>query len=700
MSSIKQIRDLERSVDKLTGQLQEYQALLKNLDIPVPDHLQESETGSVLNGTLPNQETQSPENGSLSLPRLTIPKSPSPSVASSRRNSEFLEYSTPSPMSPNPNQHLLKTPDYSMGSRSRRSSSSLLHSPTVSHDYSAVLALLDKFNDGAFRPPPSHRNTLDFDGSGYKPIFHDFTNVKAQLPPRNIADQLIESYRNTYQHWLAPIAWDEFLTKIDSIYNQTSDALTPVLFMVMALGTRENVIPGISLETAHKFTAVAKHLIDMCTLDAQPSVNWTLTALLVSVFQSESNNMTRASVWLGMAWSMAYEQGLMYPRTAAQQQLWGSIFLWDRVLALRLGRMPLITEHYAQGQFGQPKELVYGNAMIHLTQIFDVAAQTINTQLVLAKESIDTFNAHFESLKSILPSTVMSTDVNMPLNGKDLSILFLMKYTQHVLLRINFSPLAQPSQLAAALDSCYSNAKSVCMIYKRFKNYILVNTAASDYTDTKWTKELGLISFDIMATHTWQCLLMVLANQDLESAEVLFAALRGQAYYRPNINRYGLFVDGFVQFLMKQFTKHKLKYKPLEKLDVIAIISTDLQNMDHHAWIWPKLQQPLPQPGKSTDSRDSTPPPAGATQLQIPSVVVDPGSPDNGPQSGDELEQEKVASPEYIIPEEGKTWDDWDMLAQRIQALKELLTKTLVQGTQDHRASMSSASRMSISNIL
>lgn len=724
MSSIKQIRDLEQSVFKLVGFMSEYQTLLKDSNIPVPEHLVASEAQFLSNGTLPKQEPQSPESAMLALPRLTVPKSPASSATSSRRNSEYLEYSTPSPISPNPQSfHFLKTPDFSVGSRSRRSSFSSLNTPLVDHDYSAVLGFLRKYNDGAFRLPPSQRTPVDPSCDDVK-FSETSSDLKSLLPPPEIINQLIDCFRKAYQHWLAPLSdWTKFRAKVDCILKKTNEELkanpwTSVLFAILALGVRKNVIPGITMETAAQYASAAKFLINPSTsLDVQPSLTWTMTALLISVYCCENNCMAESSVWMGLTWNIAYEQGLMAPRNSGQQQLWWSVFAWDRVLAMRLGRKAYITERHglSQTHLGKPdqsKEIVYENVMIHMIQVFDVAIQTLHSHAVLSKPALDTFNTHFESLWSILPDTVMSTDLETPLTGKDLSILFLMKHTQHLLLRVNFSPLAQPAQFNMALESCFSNAKHICRFYRRFKTHIKSTASPEEDAELVWAKEIGLLSTDIISTHTWQCLCILLANKDFESAEVLFDALRAQASYIPKLNRYGLFLTGFVQFLMKRF-KRNSNYKPHEDLDVAALMSTDLQSMDLHAWIWPPVVA-------QTMSRESTP--ISTTTLQIPSVVIDPGSPDSRAASQDELQD--APSPESSV--EGtdttlssETWNSWAELASSIGKLNTLCCESKRHNssatirvpeptTLTHLHSPSpldvqtspALSRMSISNIL
>lgn len=765
MSSVKQIRDLERSVYKLVGQITEYQELLKDSQISVPEHLLNSENELVSNGIQANSELQSPElltPGYSPLPspgNLTVYSSTSliqpnflklPSlglpIPSSRRTSEHHERS-PSPAAYSPSQHLLlKTPEFSVAPfRSRCSSFSSISGPLLDHNYDLVLAFYEKYNNEAVRPPISQRDPEALDSKTIDPtaikIGDICASIPAFLPPREVALNLIECYRDTYEHWLPSIdnKWPEFMDKVDRIYASkphdqlVADSWTALLFIILALGVRDNVTPGESMKSADRYASVAKSLVNyLIPLDIIPNLNTTLTSLLISVYLCETNSMTQSSVWMGVTWSLAYDQGLPYPKTPFQRRLWWNVFAWDHMLALRLGTKGFISESH-QPTYRIPSDyihdkkidkdmsdgfstnediLVYANIMVHMIQVFDVSIQTLHSQNVLAKPSVSIFNAHFETFWAILPETIMSGDIEKPLNGKDLSIMFLMKYSQYVLLRINLSPLARSSQITKTLESVYIGAKQITRFYERFKTFIKEKLASSistnkgnppdkDAVNEAWLKELGRISFDIMTTHTWQSTVILLANQDFEAAEILVNVLTTQAYHRPSLNRYGLFLDGFIKFLRKKF-KRNFRYKPLEDLDVMAIISTDLQSMDMHAWVWPEAPPPLSENDLNRGS-DSDIDSAGIFNnsnnpgLQIPSVVIDPGSPElkdedsssssssnssgNGPQqllqASPDFESSKASTSAknkgiYIANRMDPPWTDWPGLAVRLDKLKNL----------------------------
>lgn len=603
MSSIKQIRDLENSVQKLVKHISGYQDLLKERDIHVPEHLQSAEKELNLNSLVDPQSPGPLTPGPLSpIPLHMYPKSPVPSLLMPPLR-DSLAPTSPSLLQQQ--QHLLKTPEFSFTNHSQRVSSVSLASPGPSRDYSIVLEFFKTYNRDAIRHPVSQRDpgipALSSEVSGVSLI--NLSSVKNMLPMKEKALEIAQNYWTTFHHWMSPIRnWPLFIEKIEELFEKSNEELlvdpwSPVVFAVLALGNKDH-----SGSASDKFMSIVQALINpSLTQHTLPSTMWILTALLKSLYFAETNRMALASVEAGVAWNLAYEQGLTSPRTANQQRIWWNVFAWDRLLALRLGRRPFIAEPYRQkivmgdeelASSGDP--LMYASIMVHLIQIVDVTIQTLHSQTVLSKQALALLNSHFETFWSILPAAVLNGDVDTPLNGKDLGILILLKYLQYVLLRLNLSPEAPSAQFTNTLDSIYVGAKHLTRFYTRFRTHVdaTVSKSRPDRTaavDQAYYHELALHSFEIMSTHTWQALLILLSAQDFARALILLDALTAQASTRPSLNRYGLFILGFVRLLDSKWSANPA-YRPMDDLDVVAIISTDLQSMDMHAWVWPSTR--------------------------------------------------------------------------------------------------------------
>ena len=695
MSSIKQIRDLEKSIYKLVGHITEYQSLLRDAHVQLPKQLILSENELISEGILSlsnDANPQSPEQQSTPSYLSPVPspghsctynavspvqqsyyKSPSPSLlVPPRRNSDMSGRDlSPSPSTPNtqPFQGLLKTPDFSV-THSRRPSISghSAHSgenPGGAPEYSPVRSFYRLYNNNVVRMPVSHRletnpTSVEIPNSKSNELPTDLFSV---LPSREAAHVLVEIYRKTYEHWLCPFDnWSEFKTRLDRIYDEPEKfgptSWNSVVLATLALGVRQNTNPGITFDNADRFIQFAGLHNPIRAFNNKQSLHWTCSYLLISIYLAETNRLEIATVWASAACSMAYEQGLTQPRDSSQRKLWWSLFTWDRLLALRSGRKPFIPENYKPSYMlrfadNENRLQVYASIILHITHIIEVVNETTSTQNVLSKPTLDTFNTHFEMFWSILPETFMSADVTTPLSATDLSILFLIKFTQHVLLRVNLTPLAQPQQTTRTIEALYFGARNIVRFLRRYKEHLKTTLPSDHNLNETWRKQLSIISFDVMSTHTWQCLLVLIANDDFESAVDALEALEAQAMGRPHVNNYGLYLDGFVKLLLRK-NDNMGDYKPLEDLEVTALISTDLQSMDSHAWVWPEVV--LPNEG-----------------LGIPSVIVDPGSPDPESQqmsfsSNDPSCDNYKDKTEPAVAD--KNWHDWTGLKRRLQDLK------------------------------
>jgi hypothetical protein len=695
MSSIKQIRDLEKSIYKLVGHINEYQSLLRDAHVQLPKQLILSENELISEGILSltnDTNPQSPEQQSTPSYLSPVPspghsyaynavspvqqsysKSPSPSfLVPPRRNSDMGGRDlSPSPSTPNaqPFQSLLKTPDFSI-TYSRRPSifGHSAHSGQNSSgapEYDAVRSFYQLYNNDVVRMPVSHRLATN-------PASGEILNSKSNalptdlfsvLPSREVAYVLVEIYRTTYEHWLCPFDdWIEFNARLDRIYDEPEkfapNSWTSVVLATLALGVRQNTNPEITFENADRFIQLAALSNPVRALDNKPSLDWTYSSMLISIYLAETNRLEIATVWASAACSMAYEQGLTQPRDSSQRKLWWTLFTWDRLLALRSGRKPFISDNYKPGYMlrfadDENRLQIYASIILHITHIIEVVNETTSTQNVLSKPTLDTFNTHFEMFWSILPETFMSADVTTPLSATDLSILFLIKFTQHVLLRVNLTPLAQPQQTTRTIEALYFGAKHVVRFLRRYKEHLKTTLPSDKDLAEAWRKQLSIISFDVMSTHTWQCLLVLIANDDFELAIDALEALEAQAVGRPNVSHYGLYLDGFVKLLLRK-NDNLSDYKPLKDLEVTSLMSTDLQSMDSHAWVWPDVVLPN-------------------ESLGIPSVIVDPGSPDPEP-----LRVSSSSSHSSYDNDEDKTepavadknWHDWTGLKRRLDDLK------------------------------
>lgn len=619
MSSSKQIKDMERNISHLLSCVDEYQALLREANVPVPSHLvcldplavatsgplrantpvsdinysSSSDMPGGLNGLSPNPGGVSVTNDHSSSGLLAVPsrnKSLSPSPLSSpglhdgtngwnqrsRRNSEVSDISVSPYLQPHDDQQRwgqyglsIRRPSTLSGiSQSGSGPPSSLHgsaspnllimspklvTPTVQSGITGSVALIpstmpgnalvqpipyalrpatsealnkalrfmQKYNKGAFAPPPGYSFTpqppplssspVKTSATGPAPIskksYVDYStahssdlpdeqeidthNLARYVPTRKTVDVLMQNYYDAYQIWLPSQQWSflkiyvknqikwEHKPGSEDEYCKFIPRQTWVsgFFAVLALGVRDDIDPNISvMKQGDEFMAISERLM-ILSPNSESTFNhdWINTAMLNHMYYQETNRRSLASLWLSQGIQAAYRTGVAAGLTSADQHLWWSLFTADRISALRWGRDVIIHERYLPSSYllpngvtGQkPEQLSLDedtrlfNVVVHLIRMTDVTCRTLASQVSLSKLTIDTFNSYFETFWALLPAHVLDSELNEPLEYKGFFIVIVVKYAQHNLMRTNFSPIATRAQFQRSADACYNGAKTV-----------------------------------------------------------------------------------------------------------------------------------------------------------------------------------------------------------------------------------------------
>ena len=144
-----------------------------------------------------------------------------------------------------------------------------------------------------------------------------------ELPPKDIADALLEKYHSTIHPSYPVLDWNVFREQYDGVYREGSLQNVPsiwvgMLFVVLALGA----LPRDEMETKRysvgseshtwndggEYFAVSKTQIDLWSDNT--SVDHARAALLSCMFMVEINMKSAAWAWLGIATRIASEIGL------------------------------------------------------------------------------------------------------------------------------------------------------------------------------------------------------------------------------------------------------------------------------------------------------------------------------------------------------------------------------------------------------
>lgn len=296
MSSIKQIRDLEKTLSKALHCISEYRAKLKDASVPVPESLLAMDS------------------------ELTASSSSLLSEEDNQELYEQLNTNTLSPTRPDAGSSLSRSSSIaSVGSvTSMLASSRVAAHATVSLD--DYRDFLQKYKMCEFKPVSEEarfEHTIDY----------------PSLPEKEVVDAVLSVYYQSYHSWLPAFCWDQFLVSVDELYSDTklssSYSFVPVFFAVLALGVRDNLVPNMSINTVGKeYIAVAASFVTGDRSAPHYEKGHILGAFLVSLFYAESGLPQDASLWFSIACHLALQLPL-----SDDDQLWSALATWDRVLS-------------------------------------------------------------------------------------------------------------------------------------------------------------------------------------------------------------------------------------------------------------------------------------------------------------------------------------------------------------------------------
>ena len=186
-------------------------------------------------------------------------------------------------------------------------------------------ANMAQFGRGIFKSPYAEPSTA----------LHTISPVLLpELPPKDVADGLLNQYRLTIHQSLPIVKWKTFQERYDAVYRDGSLHDVPptwsaFLFAVFACGTLHK-----SWSEGRKHQEVSKSLISSWTETL--TLDHARAALLNTVFLVESNSKSAGSIWLGIAVRVGFDLGLNCEvgiwspiELELRRRLWWAIYTCD-----------------------------------------------------------------------------------------------------------------------------------------------------------------------------------------------------------------------------------------------------------------------------------------------------------------------------------------------------------------------------------
>ncbi|KAL9597241.1 MAG: hypothetical protein Q9219_005284 [cf. Caloplaca sp. 3 TL-2023] len=467
-------------------------------------------------------------------------------------------------------------------------------------DFSAVRMDLRNYGRGIFKPPQSYLQQ-------HPHVIHPTTVAKEadlpELPPKQVADELLYLYRISFHATFPMVDWSSFSQEYESVYRQRSLREVPqawgaLLFAVFACGT----LPQ-SLRGGQDYSDKSRKLLDLST--DEYTVDHVRTAILTSVFLGESNRKSASWTWLGIAVRIGQDIGL-HVRTIkgpfidqiAHRPVWWTVYVCDRMVSLEQGRSAMINDDESMIDLPSPtasgerseEDARRGAPSAHPPLVPTVhVIRVISKLLKLLKEpcisssSLQAFDILFEDCMELFPARHQLNAFGN-LDPHELPPLIYLQNARLMLHRHNLGVKSKPSARLHATDECTRIAKQSTRLLAR---------CMADGSGTGGQSQVGLdrrrgslisAANAFLCTHIWRCSLFLCLRQEYEDALVCAQASASIGDARPINVACGRYLEFYLERLIPKL-QDGIHWIETDE-EMLALVSGDLQGNAENSWIW------------------------------------------------------------------------------------------------------------------
>ncbi|KAK5938866.1 hypothetical protein PMZ80_009058 [Knufia obscura] len=532
------------------------------------------------------------------------------------------------------------------------------------HDLSAARAQLSDVGRGILKPPIAPA-TPENPERRIPPL--------SSLPPREVAQHCLDSYFECVHRRISVLHWPHFCREFWSLYSgDTAPGITretvALSFAVLGLGALFSQDPRVK-DTSSVLISVSVSFMDFWVDSI--GVDQALACLFVSIYLAETNKKSTSYVWLGSTIRVAQDRGLHVQGGhwssldgELRKRIWYSLYVWDRLMAIELGRPMLINDDDCDTEYPSPLEEEEGIAdpfhpqkptlllaSIHVARLLGPLAKLCRS-LCITTEAIKKFEAHLINCIQLFP-TELRPGADGPLDPLVVAPLIYFQNARILLHRHNMSPACSSEQRSTAIENCAIAAQDTANIISRC---FQMATEDAEY-------RLKASATSLICTHLWRCMLFLAFKQCWSAFHVLlrYSALVNDS--KPVNTSCGRHLDSFLHKLIQKH-QHNRTQNLEEDEELVVLLSGDLE-AGTNSWVWGSSET-----GTLLSRRQKHSRMAQGTQ-----EVAQPARPSLRDMSTDSL-----ASDEGM-----HQWGGWQRIHQAAQWLEEVQ-----QGQQQHRLTRSS----------
>ncbi|TKA75593.1 hypothetical protein B0A55_06353 [Friedmanniomyces simplex] len=471
-----------------------------------------------------------------------------------------------------------------------------------------------KYGRGIFKPPPPYRQFA-------APALYSRLRQPQPLPPKDVTDHLLSNYHSSVHIYAPMIHWPTFMQEYESVYRFGSFQQSPhiwvaVFYGVLACGT---LMGPQRNNTAQEGDAAA--YVDLCikninTWSDEFSMDSARAAVLISVYFMEVNWRSAGWVWLGSAVRIAQDLGLHtdrgpYPPVEAEmrRRVWWSIYNWDRLTSLEIGRPLQIDDEdcdvaeptpvdeegiRSTGIIMPPNGQTAPSGLLAVIPVVRITAQLKKTlkSRTIAAATLNTYDDHFQSIMASYPDP-FPIHSQAYIDPRLLLAACNLQTTRFFLYRHNLSPACRRSDRIDALDRCVSVAHDTAHYVQRSMQPPQQQdspAATPGYYSpahmANWEARFRSVTPAFFCAHLWRCTLVLCLRWEFAAALVLAqasAAVRDTK--KLNIacgNHMAFFLDKLIGRMRGGATKQSLESDE----EMLAYASGDMQGCAEESWVW------------------------------------------------------------------------------------------------------------------
>ncbi|KIW46103.1 uncharacterized protein PV06_01794 [Exophiala oligosperma] len=418
------------------------------------------------------------------------------------------------------------------------------------------------------------------------------------LPSRESAERLFHYYHECVHRHFPVLYWPRFQRNFAIAMENPNTPTVPVdwvatLYGVLACGALATHDVS-RVPEAQDYLTRAISTINFWEDDV--TSNQGIVAFLASIALSEMNRKSASSVWLGAAIRIAQDLGLHVQggqwspiEGEMRKRIWYSFYVWDRLLALELGKPMVINDDECDTEYPQILEeerLVLSDdlhtpfpatlllASVYVARLMAPLAKMFRS-LCITNEALTKFETHLGDCLQLLPPTLQPS-ATRPLDPCIMAPIIYFQNVRLLLHRHNLSPSSSPEQRAQAIERCVQAARDTATVLSRC---MVPHIQPHD-----WEQRFILSSTTVICTHLWRCMLLLLFRQTFDPFFLILRALSTINDARSINVSAGRYMAFFIQRLIEYYERGG-SLEPEHDEELLVFLSADLQSTTH-SWVW------------------------------------------------------------------------------------------------------------------